>query len=120
MIAWYRGDTNEGGHLFQSDRGHHSNMMAASEPALVMSWRTVRVKCSRRDWVKSAGRCHQRAGWRRCPAREANEARTKLRMASRDFFQDHDVLIFPVAGTPAFPHDHEPDFDKRVLGSAPN
>jgi hypothetical protein len=38
------GDSNEGGHLFQSDRGHHSNMMAASlvssrGPVLVMSWR---------------------------------------------------------------------------------
>ena len=35
-------DSNEGGHLFQSDRGHHSNMMAASlvssrGPVLVMS-----------------------------------------------------------------------------------
>ena len=38
------GDSNEGGHLFQSDRGHHSNLMAASSvssrgPVLVMSWR---------------------------------------------------------------------------------
>ena len=37
-------DSNEGGHLFQSDRGHHSNLMAASlvssrGPVLVMSWR---------------------------------------------------------------------------------
>jgi hypothetical protein len=35
-------DSNEGGHLFQSDRGHHSNLMAASSvssrgPVLVMS-----------------------------------------------------------------------------------
>jgi hypothetical protein len=35
-------DSNEGGHLFQSDRGHHSNLMAASlvssrGPVLVMS-----------------------------------------------------------------------------------
>ena len=34
-------DSNEGGHLFQSDRGHHSNSMAASSvssrgPVLVM------------------------------------------------------------------------------------
>ena len=38
------GDSNEGGHLFQSDRGHHSNLMAASlvssrGPVLVMSRR---------------------------------------------------------------------------------
>jgi hypothetical protein len=37
-----RADSNEGGHLFQSDRGHHSNLMAASlvssrGPVLVMS-----------------------------------------------------------------------------------
>jgi DNA-binding NarL/FixJ family response regulator len=37
-------DSNEGGHLLQSDRGHHSNLMAASlvssrEPVLVISWR---------------------------------------------------------------------------------
>jgi len=37
-------DSNEGGHLFQSDPGHHSNLMAASlvssrGPVLVMSWR---------------------------------------------------------------------------------
>jgi hypothetical protein len=36
-------DSNEGGQLFQSDRGHHSNLMAASlvssrGPVLVMSW----------------------------------------------------------------------------------
>jgi hypothetical protein len=36
-------DSDEGGHLFQSDRGHHSNLMAASlvssrGPVLVMSW----------------------------------------------------------------------------------
>ena len=40
-------DSDEGGHLFQSDRGHHSNLMAASlmaarlassrRPVLVMS-----------------------------------------------------------------------------------
>ena len=46
---------------------------------------------------------------------EANETRTKLRMAWRDFFQDYDVVLAPIAETPAFPHDHEPDFNKRVL-----
>jgi hypothetical protein len=28
-------DSNEGGHLLQSDRGHHSNLMAASRHRLV-------------------------------------------------------------------------------------
>jgi len=36
-------DSSEGGHLFQPDRGHHSNLMAASllssrGPVSVMSW----------------------------------------------------------------------------------
>jgi hypothetical protein len=40
-IAAIAADSNEGGHLFQSDRGHHSNLMAASlvssrGPILVM------------------------------------------------------------------------------------
>jgi len=40
-------DSSEGGHLFQSDRGHHSNLMAASllssrGPVSVMSWRRSR------------------------------------------------------------------------------
>jgi hypothetical protein len=33
--AWQIADSNEGGHLFQSDRGHHSNLMAASWYRLV-------------------------------------------------------------------------------------
>ena len=36
-------------------------------------------------------------------------------MAWRDFFQDHDVLLAPIAEIPAFPHDHEPDFNKRTI-----
>jgi hypothetical protein len=42
-LALSPADSNEGGHLFQSDRGHHSNLMAASlvssgGPVFVMSW----------------------------------------------------------------------------------
>jgi transposase len=42
LTAWLYADSNEGGHQFQSDRGHHSNLMAASlvsslGPVLVMS-----------------------------------------------------------------------------------
>jgi amidase len=46
---------------------------------------------------------------------EANEARTKLRKAWREFFQDYDVLLAPIAQTPAFPHQQGPDFDNRTL-----
>jgi amidase len=45
----------------------------------------------------------------------ANEARNKLRYAWREFFQRFDVLLTPVAATAAFPHDHNPDRDQRLI-----
>ena len=45
----------------------------------------------------------------------SNEARTKLRYAWREFFQRYDVLLTPVAATAAFPHDHNPDRDARMI-----
>jgi amidase len=45
----------------------------------------------------------------------ANEARTRLRSAWRDFFQRVDVLLTPVAATAAFPHDHNPDREQRMI-----
>ena len=45
----------------------------------------------------------------------ANEARTRLRHAWRDFFQGVDVLVAPVAATAAFPHDHHPDREQRLI-----
>jgi len=45
----------------------------------------------------------------------ANEARTKLRYAWRDFFERFDVLLTPVAATAAFPHDHNPNRDERTV-----
>ena len=44
----------------------------------------------------------------------ANEARTRLRYAWHDFFQRYDVLLAPVAATAAYPHDHNPDRDRRM------
>lgn len=35
-----------------------------------------------------------------------NEARTRLRWAWHDFFQDFDFMITPIMPTSAFPHDH--------------
>lgn len=46
---------------------------------------------------------------------KANEARTKLRHLWRDFFRRFDVLLAPVAATAAFPHDHNPDRDRRMI-----
>jgi amidase len=45
----------------------------------------------------------------------ANEARNNPRYAWRDFFQRFDVLLTPVAATAAFPHDHNPDRDQRLI-----
>lgn len=45
----------------------------------------------------------------------ANEVRNKLRYTWRDFFQRFDVLLAPVAATAAFPHDHNPDRDQRLI-----
>src|SRR5579862_1379645 len=45
----------------------------------------------------------------------ANEARTKLRYAWRDFFQHCDVLLTPIAATAAFRHDHNPDLEQRRI-----
>ena len=45
----------------------------------------------------------------------ANEARTRLRYAWREFFQGVDVLLSPVAATAAFPHDHNPDSEQRRI-----
>jgi amidase len=45
----------------------------------------------------------------------ANEARTKLRYAWREFFTRFDVLLTPVAATAAFPHDHNPNRDERTV-----
>jgi len=45
----------------------------------------------------------------------ANEARTRLRYAWRDFFQRFDILLTPVAATAAFPHDHNPNRDERTV-----
>jgi amidase len=45
----------------------------------------------------------------------ANEQRSRLRYAWRDFFQKYDVLLAPVGATAAFPHNQNPDRDVRVL-----
>ena len=45
----------------------------------------------------------------------ANEARNKLRYAWPEFLQHFDVLLTTVAATGAFPHDHGPDRDQRLI-----
>jgi amidase len=46
---------------------------------------------------------------------DANEARTKLRYIWHEFFERFDVLLTPVAATPAFAHNHNPNRDERTV-----
>lgn len=41
----------------------------------------------------------------------ANEARLRFRRAWHEFFKSYDVVLAPIAATPAFPHDQNPDRD---------
>ena len=45
----------------------------------------------------------------------ANAARTRLRAQWRELFKTFDAVICPVMPTPAYPHDHSLDQDKRVI-----
>ncbi len=42
-------------------------------------------------------------------------SRARLRASWRDFFRDFNSLICPILPTAAFPHDHEPDQERRRL-----
>jgi amidase len=45
---------------------------------------------------------------------QANESRAHFRWAWHAFFKHYDVMILPIAATPAFAHDHRP-FGERTL-----
>ncbi|MDB5634491.1 MAG: amidase, partial [Tardiphaga sp.] len=45
----------------------------------------------------------------------ADGGRTRLRAQWRELFRSFDAVICPVMPTPAYPHDHEPDQDKRHI-----
>jgi amidase len=45
----------------------------------------------------------------------ANEARHRMRQAWAQFFTSYDLLLCPVAGTAAFPHDQEGERHERTL-----
>lgn len=45
----------------------------------------------------------------------ANAARTRLRAQWREIFGSFDAVICPVMPTPAYPHDHIEDQEKRVI-----
>jgi amidase len=45
----------------------------------------------------------------------ANETRHRMRRAWAEFFTQYDLLLCPVAGTAAFPHDHQGERHERTL-----
>jgi len=45
----------------------------------------------------------------------ANEARHRMRLRWAEFFTRYDLLLCPVAGTAAFPHDHAGERHERTL-----
>jgi amidase len=61
----------------------------------------------------------------------ANEQRSRLRFAWREFFHRYDVLLTPIAATAAFPHLHDPEnkliavnnrqvrYDEQIFWSGP-
>jgi amidase len=44
-----------------------------------------------------------------------DEMRMRIRLAWRDFFEKFDVVLAPIAATPAFLHDQNPDRDQRKM-----
>jgi amidase len=44
-----------------------------------------------------------------------HDERVRLRRAWHEFFREFDVVLAPIAATPAFPHDHNPDRDQRKM-----
>ena len=45
----------------------------------------------------------------------ANGGRARLRAQWRELFKSFDVVICPIMPTPAYPHDHSPDQEKRHI-----
>ena len=73
---------------------------AADLPAEAMSGQAERLRgiaLSHRDWVMADG------------------ARARLRAQWRALFESFDAVICPVMPTPAFPHDHSPEQEKRRI-----
>jgi amidase len=52
---------------------------------------------SHRDWIR------------------LDEARQRMRWKWHEFFGDYDLLLCPAISTAAFPHDHTPPYERRVI-----
>jgi amidase len=69
----------------------------ASDDTSLAAERLRGIALSHRDWVMADG------------------ARTRLRAQWRELFQSFDAVICPVMPTPAYPHDHSPEQEKRRI-----
>jgi amidase len=62
-------------------------------------------------------RAKQALAWTALPKQlqAANRRRMAARSVWQQYFRTHDAFLLPTAFVPAFPHDHSPNFDNRVL-----
>jgi amidase len=77
---------------------HHMEAVVASIPAgdsSLAAWRARGMVLSHRDWLG------------------ALQSRARTRRQWHEVFREYDVVVCPIMPTPAFPHDHAPDQEKR-------
>jgi amidase len=77
-----------------------SQRLVSSQPAADHALQTERARgrvMSHRDWLA------------------ANAARVTLGQQWQAFFREWDVVVYPAAAVPAFPHDHSEPFEARHL-----
>ena len=78
----------------------HMEAVVASIPAddaSLAAWRARATVESHRDWLA------------------ALPSRARMRRRWHEVFRQYDVVVCPIMPTPAFPHDHAPDQEKRRL-----
>jgi amidase len=81
------------------DRYRHIQELAAALPADDSSMAATRLRglvLGHREWVA------------------ANRVRVGLSQRWREFFREWDVVVCPSMPTPAFPHDHTPEFARHI------
>jgi amidase len=81
----------------QYQAAQHQAAILASDDNSLAATRTRGAVMSHRDWIA------------------ADVARAQLQQQWRLLFQDYDVVLYPAAATPAFPHDHSLPIEARHL-----
>jgi amidase len=91
-----------------------SVMTAAFPPEVYEAMKTAAAKLDPKDTSLPAERLRggvlSQRDWLMCDGRRAG-----LRAQWRALFREFDAVICPVMPTPAYPHDHSPDQEKRRL-----